>query len=218
MRERCTNAAFVTAELDLARGQATRLTAGRLRPGATHQDFGIMTYDPATRRIEARLDGPDGPITMGVTIEGEPWHLYDFDLASLTITAQYRPRPRSDFSFGLPLIWPEGEPAGMFRYLGRAELRFVREESHQGRRALRFEAGGAAFAGRGGPIWFDAREGHLLGAAFGVPNHPGYTDFALRLTGVRDDGAQAWRALLTEHFEGCPSAGGEAVAEGTAAG
>ncbi len=206
MRDRCTNAAFVTADLDLASGQATRLTGGRLRPNAGHEDFALLTWDPEARRIDAvaRPPGGDDELRQSVVVPDESWHLYDFDLASLTITAQYRPRPREDFSFGLPLIWLGEDPTDFLRYLGRADARFVREEDHEGRRALRFEVGGTAFSGKGGPLWFDAAEGHVLGAQWGIPNHAEYRDFKLRLTGVSDGGADEWRRLLTAHFENCP--------------
>ena len=203
MRARCTNAAYVTATLDLERGFATRLGGGRLLPAAGRQEFAVLTYDPQSRRIEARIDTPGGPITARVEIPDTPWHIYDFDLASLTITAQYRRDRRADLSFGLPLVWPDDAP-NFFRYLGRAELRFVGEELHDGRRALRFEAGGPAFGERGGPIWFDAAEGHILEASWGIPNHSEHRDFHLRLTGISDGGAAEWRRLLSAHFERCP--------------
>ena len=44
-------------------------------------------------------------------------------------------------------------------------------------------------ATRGGPIWFDAADGHIIEARWGIPNHSEYRDFALRLTGVSDGGA-----------------------------
>lgn len=182
MRERCANAAFVTADLDLARGQATRLVAGRLRPNAGHEDFGLLTYDPATRLLAAEVRLPQGEFRDSVTVTDEPWHLYDYDLASLTITNQYRRDRRADFSFGLPLILVGSGPDNFLTYLGRADARFVGEEMHEGRRALRFEVGGPAFGARGGPIWFDARDGHIVDVSWGIPNHSEYRDFALRLT------------------------------------
>lgn len=200
MRARCTNAAFVTAELDLERGHAKRMTGGRLLPGAAHRDFAALAYDPGARTLEARVETRGGAMTLSTEVADEPWHLYDFDLASLTVLD--RADPRADFSFGVPLIWLGGDPADALRYLGRADARFVREEEHAGRPALRFEVGGPAFGDEGGPIWFDAAEGHVLGAEFGRPNHAEYRDFALRLTGT-SHGAEAWRRLLEEHFEGC---------------
>jgi hypothetical protein len=204
MRDRCTNAAFVTAELDLVRGQAIRLVAGRLRADAGHEAFGSMTFDPAAGRIEAVVTTPQGELRDGVAVPDQPWHLYDYDLASLTITAQYRRDRRADFSFGLPLVLV-GQGSDFLTYLGRADARFVRTERHNGRRAHRFAVGGPAFGTRGGPIWFDAADGHILEARWGIPNHAEYRDFRLRLGRVSDGGAAEWRRLLTAHFEGCPA-------------
>jgi len=205
MRERCTNAAFVTADLDLERGRATRIGGGRLLPGARHDMFGLLVYHPASHRLTAILRMPDGRLlNEELRVPERQWHLYDFDLASLTVTAQYRRDRRAGFGFGLPLILVGEGPGPSLRHLGRAELRFVRQETLGGRRALRFEAGGPAFGGRGGPIWFDSDEGHILAAQWGIPNHSEYRDFALRLTGVNDGGAGEWRRLLAAHFEGCP--------------
>ena len=204
MRARCTNAAYVTGTLDLEAGYATRLGGGRLLPEAGREEFAVLTYDAAARRLDARVATPNGPIEAHAAVPDTPWHLFDFDLASLTIIAQYRADPRADMRFGLPLIWPDDAP-NVFRYLGRAELRFVREERHAGRRAFRFEAGGPAFGANGGPIWFDAAEGHIIEASWGIPNHSEHRDFRLRLTGVSDGGAAEWRRLLSAHFENCPA-------------
>lgn len=204
MRGRCTNAAWVTADLDLERGYATRLGGGRLRPNAQREEFAVLTYDAAARRLDGRVETPNGPIVLRLNVPDTPWHIYDFDLASLTITAQYRANRRANFSFGMPLLWPDGG-ANPLRYLGRADLRFVRAERHNGRRALRFEAGGPAFGARGGPIWFDAAGGHIIEASWGIPNHSEHRDFRLRLTRVSDAGETEWRRLLTAHFEGCPA-------------
>ena len=205
MRGRCNNAAYVTADLDLERGYATRLGGGRLRPNAQRDEFAVLTYNAEARRLDGRIELPSGPLTLTLAVPDTPWHIYDFDLASLTITAQYRPNRRADLSFGMPLIWPDGGPDRLIRYLGRADLRFVRAERHGGRRALRFEAGGPAFNARGGPIWFDAVEGHILEASWGIPNHSEHRDFRLRLVRVSDGGAAEWRRLLTAHFENCPA-------------
>ncbi|MGQ0558706.1 MAG: hypothetical protein ACT4OE_03855 [Sphingosinicella sp.] len=206
MRTRCTDAAFVTAELDLAAGQARRLTGGRLLPDAGHRDFAWLEHDRASRQLLARVELPEGTLRLSVGVPDEPWHIYDFDLASLTVTNPYRADPRASFSFGVPLIWPEGDMREALRYLGRADARFAGEEFHLGRRALRFEVGGPAFGDRGGPLWFDAAGGHVLEARFGLPNHPGYRDFRLLLTGISDGGEEAWRRLLTAHFADCPAA------------
>lgn len=199
MRERCTNAAFVTATL--AGGEAVRLTGGRLRPGATHEDFAELRVRDG--RIDARATAPAGEIRQSVALPDRPWHLYDFDWASLTASPPPEAKARRDFSFGVALIWLGEDPADFLRYLGRADARFVRREVRDGRRTLRYQLGGPAFEGAlGGPLWLDERDGFVVGAELGRPNHAEYRDFRLRLTGV-SRGAAAWKRLLTAHFEGC---------------
>lgn len=200
MRERCTNAAFVTATI--GGGEAVRLTGGRLRPGASHEDFAELLF--VDGRIDARLTAPSGELRQTVAVADRPWHLYDFDLASLTASPPPEVKDQRDFSFGIALVWLGEDPADFLRYLGRADARFVREEAHGGRRTLRYEIGGPAFEGAlGGPLWLDARGGFVVGAELGRPNHAEYRDFKLRLTAVRH-GSGAWKRLLEAHFDGCP--------------
>lgn len=199
MRGRCTNAAFVTATM--AGSEAVRLTGGRLRPGATHEDFAELLFRDG--RIAARLTAPTGELRQTVAVPDRPWHLFDFDFASLSAAPPAEAKARRDFSFGAALIWLGEDPADFLRYLGRADARFVREERREGRRTLRYELGGPAFAGAlGGPLWLDARDGFVVGAELGRPNHAEYRDFKLRLTGI-GQGAAEWKRLLTAHFEGC---------------
>jgi len=206
-RGKCTDAAFVTAELDLARGQARQLTGGRLRPGAAHEDFAWLTYDPATRRIDARIELPGRTLRDSTTVGPAPWHLFDFDLASLTVLLPARADPTADFSFALPLVWFDPNGGDDFLTdLGRADVRFERVETYAARPALRFRAQGPALGARGGPMWIDKAQGHILGVEWGVPNHREYRDFKLTLTRVDDGGAVAWDKLLRAHFDGCPAA------------
>ena len=124
MRGRCNNAALRDRRSRYrAGGYATRLGGGRLRPNAGREEFAVLTYDAAARRLDGRVDLPEGPLDLTLAVPDKPWHIFDFDLASLTITAQYRPRPREDFSFGMPLIWPSGGAEGLLRYLGRSRPR-----------------------------------------------------------------------------------------------
>lgn len=204
MRGRCTGAALVTAEIDPATGEATTLVAGRLAPGGTQRTIGRIAFDPQTATIAMTLTMDGRTVTQQAQVGTRPWHLYDYDLATLAVATLARRNPRAGFAFGLALVWPE-TPERMLQWLGRADARFVRAERHAGRRTLRFEVSGPAFAGTGGgPLWLDARDGTLVEAAWRRPNHPGYRDFRLRLKG-RTQGAAAWSRLLERHYEGCPA-------------
>ena len=164
-----------TSSAAMRRGSA----AAGCGPNAGREEFAVLTYDAAARRLDgARSTCREGPINLTLAVPDTPWHLYDFDLASLTITAQYRPRPRAPIS------------ASACRWSGRRRPRrpasaisAAPTSASSARRCttggarLRFEAGGPAFGDRGGPIWFDAAEGHIIEAAWGIPNHSEHRDF-----------------------------------------
>jgi hypothetical protein len=202
-REKCTNAALVTAKLDLDRGHATRIVGGRLLPQAERREFAFLDFDARTRTIRARVEVPDGPtLNDEAIVEDLPWHLYDFDFASLTVMTP-KIEPRSDFSFGLALLIADPNRADFLQYLGRADATYRKDEVRNGRASFRYVLGGPAFGTYGGSLWLDAEEGHILDVETGIPNHLEYRDFKLELEGVDDGGAGAWRDLLVAHFEGC---------------
>jgi hypothetical protein len=206
MTEQCTNAAFVTAWVNADNGRAVVITGGRLMPQARYENFARITFDGASRMLDAEAALPDGMVGGRQRVDEQVWHLFDTDLATLSLQTMAASDPRADFSFGLPLVWTEPEDGQFVRNLGRADAVYAGEEEYQGRPAFRFDVGGPAFGDNGGPLWIDAEDGHVLGVQWGIPNHAGMDDFALRLTEVTDGGETGWQALLTDHFEGCTTA------------
>jgi len=202
-RSKCTNAAHVIADLDLANGFARRIGGGRLLPGAGREEFAVLTFDPDADRLDAKIELPGrAPLRASVEIDDGPWHLYDFDFASLTVMTP-RIAPRTDFSFGLPLAIADPNRENIIEYLGRAEIIYRQDEERLGRPAHRYIVGGPAFGSFGGSLWLDAEEGHILDVETSIPNHLDYANFKLELEGVEDGGAPAWKRLLAAHFEGC---------------
>lgn len=203
MRERCTNAAYVTAEFDTEMRQATRLVGGRLKRDGTQEAFAWLEHDPAGKLI-VRTEGPDAAPSETAAIPADaPWRLYDFDFADWNALAA-PPRAGVDIPFSAALAWPEpAEDGKVLRILGRATARFVGAERHAGVSTYRYRVDGGAFDGAaGGDLWLDRADGTLVEARFGLPNHPGYTDFRLVRTGATH-GEAAWNARLASHWEGC---------------
>ncbi len=203
MRERCEPAAFVSAWVDPETGTASLIDGGRLMPNARHENFVSLHYDGTYGRLSVEATLPDRMVRERVRVEQPVYHLYDFDLASLSLQTMALDDVRQGFSFGLPLIWTEPSEDGHLRQLGEARATYVGEEEYRGRRAIRFEVDGPALGDQGGPLWIDAEGRHVIGAEWGLPNHAGMEDFAIRLVDIERSGEAGWTALLTSHFEGC---------------
>ena len=207
----CTDAAYVIARFgDRVAGavmtEATGLVGGRLQRDSTQlpQAWLDLTADPA-RKLNVRLGELEAkPIQFDAP--SKPWRMYDFDLAEFAL---FGPRLTQDFSFGFALAWPE-DNAPLLRILGEAKAKFL--YSSDGATKNHFRISGPAFddvrAGdRGGEMITDAKFGHVIEARFGLPNHPGYANFLLKLVKVSPgaEGEAAWRDALTRHWQGCPA-------------
>ena len=195
--ERCTNAAYVTAEFDPARGQGVSFTGGRLRRDLEQDPFAFLTYNASTRDLHANV--PAFNVDERITVAGEPYIIYDFDLTDLNARFAGRPAPQENFRFAVALIWPVEGAERVFRDLGWANARFVEVEHRRDRAQARYVVSG----GLNGELWLDPSEGHVLEARFAEPNHAEYRDFRLVLQRIDNNGAEAWRTARAAHWEGC---------------
>lgn len=196
-KSRCTNAAYVTAEIDPATGQAKALVGGRLTRELTQHPFAWLTTAEGGTKLQARIGSRDAAPTYELAVTA-PWRVYDFDFADM---AAYPPKEigaRADFGFDLPLILSTDDGFS-FSNRGRMRLSGAANTRHFGGPAIRYRASGAAGNGR---LWFDARSGVLLEARLPLANHSEYRDFRLRL--IRTHYGEArWKAALADHWRGC---------------
>ena len=199
-KSRCTNAAYVTAEIDPASGQATALVGGRLTRELTQEPFAWLTTVEGGTKLQARIGSRDAPPTYELAVT-PPWRVYDFDFADM---AAYPPKAigaRADFGFDLPLTL-SGDDGFTFSNRGRMTLSGATPVRHFGGPAVRYRAAGAAGKGI---LWFDARSGVLLEARLPLANHSEYRDFRLRLIRTHY-GEASWKAKLADHWRRCAAA------------
>lgn len=204
--EKCTNAAYVTADMDEGLREGRRFIAGKVAKDGSQASFGTLTLDPAASAlaVDVTPPGAPGPLRERVPLRARPYLIYDFDLADLNAFLQEH-RPRADFAFELPVIWP-GEGPSLFRQLGRLDARYAGEENHLGRRTARFALRVIGPTPSTGALWIDAARGFIVEAELGLPNHQEYRDFRLRLERVEQGGTPAWDALTRAHYAACPAA------------
>lgn len=198
MRARCTNAAYVVAKLNPETWEATHLSGGRLLPDAKRQEFATLTEENG--KIVTAFERDGQMVREEEAIESRPWHLYDFDLASLSVATEHLKKPEKGFAFGMALVWLDpARPDDMLHWLGTARARYTGTKDG----LIGYAVEGPAFGDKGiGEMRIDATGGHIVSARFGRPNHVEYRDFRLELTGT-DRGAESWRRLLTAHWSGC---------------
>jgi hypothetical protein len=203
MVDRCKDAALVTAVFDPAAGEAIRMTGGRLgRDGqqVPQAHLTLVTHPDQTRRIDVRFGDPQGPVAETIPAPPSPWRMYDFDLAEFALFGH---RDSSDFAFGLAIAWPDDNPP-IVDLLGEAQATLASTDIRDGREVRTYQIGGPALGAAGGPLTLDAAQGYVVEAKFGAPNHPGYTDFHLKLDRIVE-GEAAWREDLASHWRDCPA-------------
>lgn len=203
-KSRCTNAAYVTARLDRATGQADWLVGGRLTRALAQEPFAQLFSEDGGRRIVAQVNtGPRSTPLVEQLAAEPPWHIYDFDFADMAARPPKAVGARRDFSFDLPLILST-DSGFEFGNRGRLHLKGATPVRHFGRPAIRHRASGAA---GNGTFWFDARSGVLLEARLPLANHSEYRDFRLRL--IRTTYGEArWKEKLADHWRDCPPSDG----------
>lgn len=206
----CTDAAYVTAIIDPATHETTRLVGGRLQRDGTQLPQAWLTFDPRTRKLSIRRGNPAAPVSETHNAPPAPWRMYDFDLAEFALAG---PPPKGGFTFGLALAWP-GRAPPLVKILGQAKADLMVASEKPGDASWStgdnfavYTITGAPFGPDGGGILkLDPRGGHVLSARFDRSNHPGYDDFKLQLDAVhRNDGQLAWTKVLADHWKGCPA-------------
>lgn len=204
----CRRAAFVSSHMDWETFSADKITGGQLTPQGGHMDFAFLTWDKDASQLNVYVKFQEGEIREEAPIEMTPWHLYDYDFASLTLATQHLASKTADFSFGMALVWTDPEIEDPLVWMGDVKARYAGHETHLGAQTRRYTLSGSALSGKRktdgeAVIWLDAIDGHIVDARLPVPNHAGYKDLRLKLLKTSDGGAREWRALLKSHFEGC---------------
>lgn len=201
--EKCKMAAYVTAEIDEGMREARLFTAGKVARDGSQATFGTLTLDPAAPALDVAVDLPNEQIRERHPLRSRPFLLYDFDLSDLNVFLQ-EAKPRADFAYELPVIWPIEGPT-VFRDYGRLQASYAGEESRGDRATVRFNLKVDGPTPAAGALWIDASQGYIVEAELGLPNHLEYKDFRLKLEKIEIGGQAAWDALTQAHYANCPA-------------
>lgn len=154
-RDRCTNAAYVTARLDPETGQAIALTGGRLTRELTQQPFAYLTNPEG--HLVARLGSPDAAPVFDIEV-GDSWFMYDFDFSDWIAHPPAAIRERRDHATEMALILT-GEGAPSMSNRGDFELTYGGRGTGPDGEFIFYRASGSALDGKQGEMWFGAGDG-----------------------------------------------------------
>jgi hypothetical protein len=188
-------AALVVAELDWATASARRLASWQVRASGEPLLAATMDYRGDAGAVEVAIPAAGlGPETLAVPTL--PFHVYNFDLASLNVAL---PHLVAD-TVTVGLADPTFEPAPLFRWRGDVTITYAGEEDRDGVPTRAYHIGGPGLEGRGGTLWVHAEDGHLQDVEIALPDNPAWTSFKLRRVGREAMDADAWAAFRQAQF------------------
>lgn len=195
--EKGTRAGLVTADFDWKNFIAKKLESWQVSGKDDRKLFATLTYKPAEKAVEVSIPAMK-PEPEFAKIERLPFHLYNFDLASLNVSLPHLADPKGSFTVGIadPTFKPDGP---MFAYKGDMNVSFAATEMHNGVKCRRYSASGSGIGGKG-TIWVDERLGHIVEMEFDVANNPDWKTFKLKLLRTEKMTGDGWQRFIADHF------------------
>lgn len=157
-----------------------------------------LDYLPASREVAVALPFMNRP-TEKVAIPFLPFHVYNFDFASLNFAFPHLINPRKPFRIGVsdPTFSDEG-PA--FRYRGEAEVTYIAEEIRGGALCRKYRVDGPGLENQGGTIWVNKTGGYFQDVEIKLPDNPNWQTFKFKLEKVERMSRAQWEEFMKAQF------------------
>lgn len=195
---RAERAGLVIGEMDWATFSVKSLESWQVFKDGEKKLFATLTYLENERAVDVALPGL-GKANERTYIKHLPWHVYNFDLASLNFAFRHLVNPRAAFTIGItdPTFKEQGPS---FQYRGEAIVTYAGEEMRRGVRCRKYRIDGAGLENRGGIIWVNKRLGHVEDMEIALPDNPDWQSFKFRLSGTELMSRQKWEAFMKAQF------------------
>jgi hypothetical protein len=191
-----TRAGLVTAEMDWKNFVARKLESRQVFASGERKLFATLTLDADGRNITVSIPTAK-PEPETVKVESMPFHLYNFDLASLNVTLPHLTDPKKPFTVGI--VDPTFKPEPLVAYKGELTVTYEKDEQRNGVETRRYRAEGSGIGGKG-TIWVNKKQGHIEDMEFDVANNPDWKTFKLKLTKTEKMTADQWQQFIAAQF------------------
>jgi len=126
-----------------------------------------------------------------------PYHLYNFDLASLNVTLPHLVDPKRAFTVGI--VDPTFKPGPLVAYKAELTVTYQKDEQRNGGETRRYAAEGNGIGGKG-TIWVNKKFGHIEDMEFDIANNPDWRTFKLKLNKTEKMTADQWQQFIVAQF------------------
>lgn len=195
---RGTRAALVIATMDWSIFSVKSLESWQIYKDKEKVLAATLVYLPATKEVAVTLPFMNRP-TEKVAIPFLPFHVYNFDFASLNFAFPHLVNPQRTFRIGVsdPTFSDEG-PA--FRYRGEVEITFLGEELRGGFACRKYRIDGPGLEHKGGFIWVNKRTGYFMDAEIQLADNPNWQTFKFKLEKVERMNEAEWQSFMKAQF------------------
>jgi hypothetical protein len=187
-------ATLVVADMDWRTCSVRRFQTWKLFADGTRQPVARLEASADGKELVASAGG--GELRCEVTLQ--PWHSYDFDLASLNVSLPFLTEPEGRTLFGI--IDAGRAPDGRLALLekGLVELAYLGDEDHADVPCRRYSIDGPGLADRGGDVWVSREDPCIVDLEIDLPDEGGMVSNKLLLLERTRLSAEEWAALPGE--------------------
>lgn len=193
-----TRAGLVIAKMDWSIFSVTSLESWQVFKDKDKVLAATLVYLPARKEVAVTLPFMNRP-TENVSIPFLPFHVYNFDFASLNFAFPHLIDPRKTFRIGVsdPTFSDQG-PA--FRYRGEVDVSYAGEEKREGLTCRKYRIDGPGLENKGGFIWVNKRSGYFQDVEIQLAANPNWQTFKFKLQKVERMSAAEWESFMKAQF------------------
>lgn len=190
-------AGLVIASMDWNTFSVKRLESWQVFAGGKKTRFAVLTFLPAQKAVQVSI-----PVLKKkperTTIPHIPFHVYNFDLASLNFAFRHLVNPKGSFTIGI--ADPTFKEGPMFAYRGEVTVSYVSEETRNGVACRKYKIDGPGLANRGGSIWVNQAGGYFEDIEIDLPDNPDWQSFKFKLEKTEQMDRAAWEQFMAAQF------------------
>jgi hypothetical protein len=191
------SASHVVATMDWTRFMATRLESRQMTRGGSERSVAVAEYSPMTQTLRVEING-FAPNTIPIT--QSPFHVHSFEFGSLSLALRYLKNPLGSFKMGIanPTYAEKGL---IFEYRGEVTVSYAGDETRENTPCNKYKIDGPGLKNRGGFVWVDQKEFHIVDMEVSQPNHPEWVTYKLKLLSKAAMKPDDWRAFMKTQLD-----------------